>query len=104
MRSQWKKVAMIMLVGLLAAGPFAQIRHAAAQGESNQSISMAKSANDEAAADLHTMMMQMDTMMKSPMSANEKAMMNLLHQMATIVQTLINANNQLISAVEHGKM
>ena len=96
---------MIMLVGLLAAGPFAMIHNAAAQGEtSSQAITMAKSSNDKAANDLHNMMMQMDTMMKSPMSANEKSMMNMMHQMATIIQMLIDSNNHLITAMEHGKM
>jgi precorrin-2 methylase len=95
---------MIMLMGLLVVGPFSQIHNAAAQSEtSTQAIAGAKAANDKAASDLHTMMMHMDSMSKMPMSANEKDMMNMLHQMATIVQMLIDANNHLINAIENRK-
>lgn len=103
MTARWKKVAMIMLVGLLLAGPFAQIHNAAAQGEmTSQALTMARSANDKAASELHQMMMQMDSMSKMPMSDNEKAMMKMIHDLATVVQTLIDVNKQLITAVEHG--
>lgn len=104
MTARWKKVAMIMLVGLLLAGPFAQIHNAAAQGEMTypQAIAAARSANDKAASALHQMMMQMDSMSKMPMTDNEKAMMKMIHDLATVVQTLIDANKQVITAVEHG--
>jgi hypothetical protein len=98
MRKHWKKVAVIMLVGLLMAGPLGQIHSAFASPESEQ----AKVANDRAAKTLSQMMMEMDSMSKMPMTANEKAMMKMLHDMANTIQMLIDANKNLIIAVEHG--
>ena len=92
MKRQWKKVAMIMLVGLLVAGPLAQIPSAFASQESDK----AKIANDAAAKDLQQVMTQM--------TANEKEMMKMLHQMADTIKMLIEANKNLIIAVEHGAM
>ena|SRR5579864_3465267 len=100
MRKRWKKVAMIMLVGLLVAGPLGQIHSAIASPESDK----AKVANDAAAHDLQQMMMEMDSMSKMPMTANEKAMMKMLHEMANTIKMLIDANKNLIDAVEHGHM
>jgi uncharacterized protein involved in copper resistance len=100
MRKRWKKVAMIMLVGLLVAGPLGQIHSAIASPESDK----AKVANDAAAHDLQQMMMEMDSMSKMPMTANEKAMMKMLHEMANTIKMLIDANKNLIDAIEHGHM
>lgn len=101
MGRQWRKAAVIMLMGLLVAGPFALIHHAAAQQESMQMVSAAKVANDKAAATLHQTMMEMDSMAKMPMTANEKAMMKAIHDLATVVQMLIDSNKNLITVVEH---
>jgi sensor c-di-GMP phosphodiesterase-like protein len=103
MRAHWKKAVMIMLMGLLVAGPFTQIHNAAAQGENPQMAAQAaKAMNDKAATQLHQLMMQMDSMSKMPMSDNEKAMMKMMHQMAQVIQMLIDANNHLIAAMmEH---
>jgi hypothetical protein len=100
MRKQWKKVAMIMLVGLLVAGPLGQIHSAYASPESER----AKVANDQAAKSLSQMMMEMDSMSKMPMTANEKAMMKMLHEMANTIKMLIDANKDLINAIEHGHL
>ncbi len=97
-----KKVVGIMLMGRLLAGPFALLHHAAAQQESMQMVSAAKAANDKAAATLHQTMMEMDSMSKMPMTANEKAMMKAIHDLATVVQMLIDSNKNLITVVEHG--
>ncbi|HET7266365.1 MAG TPA: hypothetical protein VFL28_16990 [bacterium] len=97
-----KKVVVIMLMGLLLAGPFALLHHAAAQQESLQMVSAAKAANDKAAATLHQTMMEMDATSKMPMTANEKAMMKAIHDLATVVQMLIDSNKNLITVVEHG--
>jgi hypothetical protein len=43
-------------------------------------------------------------MSKMPMTANEKEMMKLLHQMADTIKMLIEANKNLIIAIEHGVM
>ena len=102
MRSKWKKVAMIMMVGLLVAGPFAVIHNAAAQMETKQMITNAKAMNDKAATMLHSTMTEMDSMMNKPMSANEKAMAKMMHQMMQIMQMLIDSNKNLIAVVEHG--
>ena len=96
-----KKVVVIMLMGLLLAGPFALLHNASAQQESLQMISSAKTANDKAAAMLHQTMMNMDAMNKMPMTANEKAMMKAIHDLATVVQMLIDSNKNLITVVEH---
>ena len=98
MGARVKKVAVIMLVCLLAAVPLIQIHNAFASPESES----AKSDNAKAATMLHDTMMKMDAMMKKPMSANEKQMMQMMHQMAQTIQMLIDANNKLIAAVEHG--
>jgi len=89
---------MIMLVGLLVVGPLAQIHSAFASPESDK----AKILNDQAAKSLSQMMMEMDSMSKMPMTANEKQMMKMLHEMATTIKMLIDSNQNLIIAVEHG--
>jgi hypothetical protein len=98
MRRQWKKVALIMLVGLLVAGPLAQVHSAVASPESEK----AKVANDQAAKMLQQMMVEMDSMSKMPMTATEKAMMKMMREMANTIKMLIDANKSLIDAVEHG--
>lgn len=102
MSKHWKKVVMIMLMGLLAAGPFALIHNAGAQMETGSALAAAKTANDKATNMLHQTMTEMDSMSKMPMTANEKAMMKTIHELAVIVQTLIDANKNLINVVEHG--
>jgi len=92
---------MIMLMGLLVAGPFAYLQHAGASPES-ESLAAAKAANTKAAAMLHDTMMQMDSMSKMPMTANEKAMMKAIHDLAVTVQMLIDSNKNLINVTERG--
>src|ERR1051326_6263326 len=101
MRLHWKKAVVIMLMGLLVAGPLALVHHAAAQGESAKMLSDARAANDKATTDLHQVMMQMDSMGKMPMTANEKTMMKTIHDLAMIVQNLITVNKNLITVAEH---
>jgi|SRR5215469_8980747 len=102
MQGQWKKAVVIMLMGLLIAGPFALIHNAGAQMESGGALAAAKAANEKAAAMLQQTMTQMDSMSKMPMTANEKAMMKTIHDLATIVQMLIDSNKNLINVAEHG--
>ena len=74
MTAHWKKVAMLMLVGLLAAGPIAPPHAAAQMGEGyDRAMSAAQAALDKAAKVHNDMTMHMDSMMKMPMTANEKA-------------------------------
>jgi hypothetical protein len=95
---------MIMCAALLVAGPLAQLHNAAAQGENpGMMLQQAKATNDKARAELHDMMMQMDSMGKMPMSSNEKDMMKMMHRMAEIMMMLIDANRQLITVIEHGQ-
>ena len=101
-RVQWRKTVVIMLMGLLVAGPLAVIHNAAAQQETGGTLAAAKAANDKAAKALQQTMTQMDSMSKMPMTANEKAMMKTIHELAVIVQTLIDANKNLINVVERG--
>jgi hypothetical protein len=98
---QWRKAVIIMLMGLLVAGPFAYLQFAGASPES-EGIAAAKTANTKAAAMLHDTMMQMDSMSKMPMTANEKAMMKTMHELAVIVQMLIDSNKNLINVAERG--
>ena len=107
MRVQWKRVAMIMLVGLLVMGPLAQIQNAGAQSESSgeKFLKAAQASNDKASKDFQTMMTKMDSMKKMPMTANEKEMMTMMGQMADTMKMLIDANKSLIDAVrEYSKM
>jgi hypothetical protein len=98
MGARYKKVAMIMLVCLIGVAPLIQVYHAFASPESEA----AKVDNNKAAAMLQDMMKKMDAMSKTPMSANEKQMMQMLRQMADMIKMLIDANKNLIAAVEHG--
>jgi Tfp pilus assembly protein PilN len=103
-RMYWKRAIVIMCAALLVAGPLAQLHNAAAQQENaGMMLQQAKATNDKARAELHDMMMQMDSMSNMPMSSNEKNMMKMMHQMAEIVMMLIDANQKLISVVEHGQ-
>ena len=101
MTARAKKVAVIMLVCLLAAAPLLQVHKAIASPETEM-LQSAMTTNQKAAAMLQTMMTKMDAMMKMPMSANEKQMMNMMHQMAELIKMLIDANKNLITVVEHG--
>ena len=105
MRVQWKRVAMIMLVGLLIAGPLAQIQNAGAQSETSgeKFIKAAQVANDKAAKDFQMMMTKMDSMKKMPMTANEKEMMTMMGQMAETIKMLIETNKNLIDAARERK-
>lgn len=102
MKVRFKRVAMIMLVCLLAAGPLIQIHNAVASPESEM-LQSAKSMNVKADSMLKDMMMKMDSMGKMPMSANEKQMMQMMHQMAELMKMLIDINKNLITVVEHGR-
>jgi len=103
-RMHWKRAIMVMCAALLVAAPLAQLHNAAAQGENpGMMLQQAKAANDKARAELHDAMTQMDSMSKMPMSSNEKEMMKMMHRMAEIMMTLIDANQKLISVVEHGQ-
>jgi hypothetical protein len=100
----WKRAIMIMCTALLVGGPLLQLHNAAAQGENPaMMLQQARTTNDKARAELHDMMMQMDSMNKMPMSSNEKSMMKMMHHMAEIMMMLIDSNRQLIMVVEHGQ-
>jgi len=101
MTALWKKVAMIMVMGLLVAGPIAPPHAAAQMGEGyDRAVSAAQAAMDKAAKMHNDMMMHMDSMMKMPMSANEKAMMQQMQQMAAAIQDLVETNKQLLEAIK----
>lgn len=90
---------MLMLVGLLLAGPLAQISAFAAGAENNPELGQAKADNAAAAKMLSGWMTQMDSMMKMPMTANEKAMAKMMMDMGKLVKMLIDENNKLIIAI-----
>ena len=99
----WKKVTMIMLMGLLMAGPIVPY-HAFAQNMASENahtaLAAAQAAQEKAAKDLHDAMTSMDSMKKMPMTANEKEMMKMMGQMADTIKNLMETNKQLIKAVE----
>ncbi|HEX9246805.1 MAG TPA: hypothetical protein VGA35_11645 [bacterium] len=101
MTAHWKKMAMLMLVGLLAAGPIAPPHAAAQMGEGyDRAMSAAQAALDKAAKVHNDMTMHMDTMMKMPMTANEKAMMQQMQQMNDAIKDLVETNKQLLEALK----
>ncbi|TMI88474.1 MAG: hypothetical protein E6H00_12430 [Bacillati bacterium ANGP1] len=100
MTKHWKKMAMLMLMGLLVAAPIAP-PHAVAQGEGyDRAMSAAQAALDKATKAHNDMMMHMDSVMKMPMTANEKAMMQQMQQMAAAIQGLVETNKQLLEALK----
>jgi hypothetical protein len=96
---------MILCLAMLVAAPLVQLHNAAAQGENPaMMLQQARTTNDKARTELNNMMMKMDSMSKMPMSANEKEMMKMMHDMAQVMMMLIDSNRQLISVVEHAQM
>jgi hypothetical protein len=98
MRFDWKKVAMIMLVGLLfAAGPIAP-RYAVAQN--SPGVDNAVSMQDKAVKSWGSTMMKMDSMMKMPMTANEKSMMKMMHEMMDTMKSIADANKATLDVLK----
>lgn len=94
---------MVMLMGLLVAGPIAP-PHASAQNSPaegfNTALSKAQAAQDKATKVYNDMMAQMDSMKKTSMTPNEKETMKMMGQMADAIKDLMEANKQLIEAVK----
>jgi transposase len=104
MTAHWKKMAMLMLVGLLAAGPIAPPHAAAQMGEGyDRAMSATQAALDKATKAQNDMTMHMDAMMKMPMSGNEKAMTQQMQQMADAIKSLVETNRQLLEALKELK-
>ncbi len=103
MTFSWKKVAMIMLMGLLVAGPVASPHAFAQSGPSegfNTALNAAQAAQDKATKVYNDMMSHMDSMKKMSMNANEKEMMKMMQQMTDAIKSLTDANKQLIEAIK----
>src|SRR5215472_17612716 len=100
MKRQWKTPAMIALMAALVAGLFGLVQHAGAQMEG---LAAAKAANERAATLLQQTMTQMDSVGKMPLTANEKAMMGVVHQMGATVKMLVEVNTDLIQVIEHSR-
>ncbi len=98
----WKNVAMVMLMGLLVAGPIAP--YASAQNMPseglNTALSKAQAAQDKATKVYNEMTSQMDSMKKMSMSANEKETMKMMGQMTDTIKDLMEVNKQLIEAIK----
>ncbi len=106
MRLTWMRVTMIMLVGLLVAGPLGGIHYAAA-GEApgvDKALDAATTANNKAATTWQQAMTKMDAMKKMPMTDNEKAMMQEMQMMADMIKSLVEANKQLVEAIKDMRM
>jgi hypothetical protein len=99
-----KKVAMLMLIGLLIAGPTVTLPYANAQGDRfdviDRAINAAEAAQAKATQQLADMMKHMDSMMKMPMTPNEKAMTGMMEQMAATIKSLLDENKQLLDALK----
>ena len=106
MRRSWMKVTMIMLMGLLIAGPLGGIHYATAQNAPgvDKALDAATAANSKAATTWGQMMTKMDAMNKMPMTANEKAMMDGMHMMMDMIKSLVDANKQLVEAIKEMRM
>ena len=100
MKLLWKKVAMIMLAGLLIAGPVARLPHAAADNsalaQAHTALGAAQAAQAQAQKQYQQMMSHMDSMKTMSMTANEKAMMSGAEQMAGAMKSLMEVDHQLI--------
>jgi hypothetical protein len=102
MMSSLKKVAMIMLVGLLIAGPIVP-PHAVAQSDTgawDRTMGAAQAAQDKASKAYNSMMMNMKSMAGMPMTANEKAMMKQMDMMAQAIKDLMESNHQLMELLK----
>ena len=102
MMSGWKKVAMIMLAGLLIAGPIVP-PHAVAQSDTgawDRTMGMAHTAMEKATKSYYAMMSNMKSMMGMPMNDNEKAMMKQMQMMADTIKDLMDTNRQLIELIK----
>ncbi len=97
-----KKVAMIMVMGLLVAGLVGRLPHVAADTSIDQAeaaLKRAQAAQASAQKMLTTMMAHMDSMKNMQMSSTEKAMYDGMHDMAMTVKMLMDANRMLMEAV-----
>lgn len=94
---------MLMLMGLLVAGPIAP-PHASAQNMAsegfNTALSKAQAAQDKATKVYNEMTSQMDSMKKMSMTANEKETMKMMGQMTDTIKDLMEVNKQLIEAIK----
>ena len=98
-----KRVAMLMLIGLLIAGPSVTLPYANAQGDRfdliDRAINAADAAQAKAAQQLADMMKHMDSMKNMPMTSNEKAMMGMMEQMGAMIKSLLDENKMLLDAI-----
>ncbi len=102
MRVHWKKVTMIMLMGLLVAGPIVP-PHAVASDKVDTALDGAQAAQDKATKAYNETMSHMDSMKKMSMTANEKETMKMMGQMADTIKNLMDVNKQLIEAIKELK-
>jgi hypothetical protein len=96
------KVTMIMLLGVLVAGPLGGTRWAAAQNSPgvDKALEAATTANNKAATTWQKAMTKMGMMGKMPMTANEKAMMDEMTMMGDMSKSLVDANKHLGSVTD----
>jgi hypothetical protein len=103
MTVDWKKVAMVMLVGLLTvAGPTFAPGHASAQNAPgvDKFLTQAQADHDKAMQMYNSMTTRMNAMSGGTMTSNEKAMMSAMHDMAQTLKMLLDSNQQLLDAVK----
>ena len=97
--SALKKVAMIMLVGLLVAGPIVP-PHAVAQGGAYEKAeSAAHEYQDRATQAYNQMVTNMKSMSGMSLTANEKAMMKQMGTAAGVIKNLIDDDTQILEAL-----
>ena len=98
-----KKVAMMMLIGLLIAGASTLLPYANAQGDRfeiiDRAINAANAAQAQAAQQLANMMKHMDSMKKMSMTSDEKARMGMMEEMAGVSKSLLDEDTQLLVAL-----
>jgi exopolyphosphatase/pppGpp-phosphohydrolase len=103
MTVDWKKVAMIMLVGLLTvAGPTFAPGHVSAQNAPgvDKYLTQAQTDHDKAMQMYNSLTNKMTSTSGGTMTSNEKAMMSMMHDMAQTLKMLLDSNQQLLDALK----
>lgn len=98
-----KRAAMLMLIGLLIAGPGTLLPYANAQGDRfdlvDRAINAANAAQAKAAQQLADMTKHMDSMKQMAKTSNEKAMMGMMGEAATVMNSLLEEDKMLLGAI-----
>ena len=105
MNGRWK-MAVIVLIVLLAAGPLALIPHPVAADSpdiqaARAALEAAKKAQQQAESDFKAIAPTIDAVKKMPeVDDIEKGLLNATEKTGAVVKTLVETNKQLIDALD----